>query len=172
MLDSPARERHYPSRVLDAAAAPVEEELSDDERRILRCRLTEWGGPAHATEKLVKSLGFDDLAHSDVERKLLRQANTNGVGSFTYTARAADLAGNVTAQTIIYHVVYAWNGFAQPVNDTAHPVGSATSGFKAGSTVPLRYSLANAQGQVVVPTTAPIWVMPVQGGAISTPVNE
>ena len=45
---------------------------------------------------------------------------TNGVGSFTYTARVADLAGNVTAQKVTYHVVYAWNGFAQPVNDTAH----------------------------------------------------
>ena len=97
---------------------------------------------------------------------------TNGVRSFPYTARAADLAGNVTAQTITYDVVYAWNGFAQPVNDTAHQVGSATSVFKAGRTVPLRFSLANAQGQVVVPTTAPIWVMPAQGGAMSTPVNE
>ncbi len=94
------------------------------------------------------------------------------MGSFPYTARAADLAGNVTVQTITYDVVYAWNGFAQPVNDTAHQVGSATSVFKAGRTVPLRFSLANAQGQVVVPTTAPIWVMPAQGGAMSTPVNE
>lgn len=97
---------------------------------------------------------------------------TNGVGSFPYTARAADLAGNVTVQTITYDVVYAWNGFAQPVNDTAGQVGSTTSVFKAGSSVPLRFSLANAQGQVVVPTTAPIWVMPAQGGAMSTPVNE
>jgi hypothetical protein len=98
--------------------------------------------------------------------------NSNGVGAYTYTARATDLAGNATVRVVTYHVVYAWDGFAQPVNDTAHQVGVATSVFKAGSTVPLKFTLTDAAGKVVAPATAPIWVTPVQGGAMSTPVNE
>ena len=59
------------------------------------------------------------------------------MGTFTYTATATDKAGNTTTVTGTYKVIYRFDGFLQPINDTAHQVGVSTSVFKAGSTVPV-----------------------------------
>jgi hypothetical protein len=97
---------------------------------------------------------------------------SNGVGSFTWTATATDRAGNIGIQTGTYKVVYRFDGFLQPINDTAHQVGTATSVFKAGSTVPAKFQLKNASGQVVQAATAPVWLTPVKGSSMSMPVDE
>ena len=70
----------------------------------------------------------------------------NGVGTFNWTATATDKAGNSVSQTGTYKVVYRFDGFLQPINDTAHQVGTSTSVFKAGSTVPVKFQLKNAVG--------------------------
>jgi hypothetical protein len=99
--------------------------------------------------------------------------NANGVGTFTYTATATDNAGNTSAPlTGTYAVTYRWDGFLQPINDTAHQIGTSTSIFKAGSTVPVKFQLKNASGQVVQSATAPVWLTPVKGVAMSVPVDE
>ena len=72
----------------------------------------------------------------------------NGVGRFTYTATAKDKAGNTTTQAGAYNVVYRFDGFLQPINDTAHQVGATTSIFKAGSTVPVKLQLKRADDEV------------------------
>jgi hypothetical protein len=69
-------------------------------------------------------------------------------------------------------VTYRFEGFLQPINDTAHQVGTSTSIFKAGSTVPVKFQLKNAAGQVVSATTAPLWLTPVKGSSMSAPVDE
>lgn len=97
---------------------------------------------------------------------------TNGVGTFGYTAVATDNAGNTTTVTGTYTVTYRFDGFLQPINDTAHQVAASTSIFKAGSTVPVKFQLKNASGAVVQPTAAPIWLTPVKGSATSAPVDE
>jgi hypothetical protein len=96
----------------------------------------------------------------------------NGVGTFTYTATATDRAGNERKVTGTYRVVYRFDGFLQPINDTAHQVGSSTSIFKAGSTVPAKFQLKRADGAVVQANTAPAWPAPVKGGATTAPVDE
>lgn len=98
--------------------------------------------------------------------------NANGVGTFTYTAVATDNAGNTTTVTGSYKVTYRFDGFLQPINDTAHQVGVSTSIFKAGSTVPVKFQLKDASGRVVQPTAAPVWLTPVKGSATSAPVDE
>lgn len=98
--------------------------------------------------------------------------NANGVGTFAYTATATDNAGNTTVLTGTYRVVYRWDGFLQPINDTAHQVGTSTSIFKAGSTVPVKFQLKRADGTVVQAATAPVWLTPVKGSATSAPVDE
>ena len=98
--------------------------------------------------------------------------NSNGVGSFTATASATDVAGNSTTVVVHYKVIYGWQGFSQPINDTAHQVGSTVSVFKAGSTIPAQFTLTNAAGQAVQPLTAPVWITPAQGVATSLPVDE
>ncbi|MDP9444376.1 MAG: PxKF domain-containing protein [Actinomycetota bacterium] len=97
---------------------------------------------------------------------------SNGVGSFSYTATAVDQAGNTSTATGTYTVKYRFDGFLQPINDTAHQVGTSTSIFKAGSTVPAKFQLKNAQGQVVQAATAPVWLTPVKGSATTAPVDE
>jgi hypothetical protein len=98
--------------------------------------------------------------------------SASGVGTFNYTATATDKAGNKSTQTGSYKVRYAFDGFLQPINDTAHQVGLATSVFKAGSTVPVKFQLKNSSGQVVQAATAPVWLTPVKGGAMSMPIDE
>lgn len=96
----------------------------------------------------------------------------NGVGTFTWTATATDKAGNSVSQTGTYKVTYRFDGFLQPINDTAHQVGTSTSVFKAGSTIPVKLQLRNAAGTAVQSAGAPVWLTPVKGGTMSLPVDE
>jgi hypothetical protein len=96
----------------------------------------------------------------------------NGVGTFTYTATATDKAGNTSMATGTYKVIYRFDGYLQPINDTAHQVGTTTSIFKAGSTVPAKFQLKNADGTVVQANTDPTWLTPVKGSPTSAPVDE
>lgn len=98
--------------------------------------------------------------------------NANGTGTFGYTATATDRAGNTSTVTGSYQVVYRFGGFLQPINDTAHDIGSSTSIFKAGSTVPVKFQLMRADGTLVQAGTAPTWLTPVKGSATSAPVDE
>jgi hypothetical protein len=98
--------------------------------------------------------------------------NSNGVGTFTYTATATDNAGNTTTITGTFKVIYRFDGFLQPINDTAHQIGASTSVFKAGSTVPAKFQLKKASGTPVQAASAPIWLTPVKGAAMSAPVDE
>jgi len=100
----------------------------------------------------------------------------NGVGTFNYTATATDKAGNSVMQSVTYKVVYNVPGnvafFLQPINDTAHTVSSTLSVFKAGQTVPVKFQLRNAAGQVVQANAAPIWQTPAKGNLMTSAVNE
>ncbi|HET6825093.1 MAG TPA: PxKF domain-containing protein, partial [Amnibacterium sp.] len=98
--------------------------------------------------------------------------NASGVGMFTYSATAIDKVGNPTTIPGSYKVIYRWDGFLQPINDTAHQIGTSVSVFKAGSTVPVKFQLKNAAGTVVKAATAPEWLNPVKGTAMSVPVND
>lgn len=104
--------------------------------------------------------------------KVVVSGGTNGVGTFNWTATATDKAGNTSTQTGTYKVSYRFDGFLQPINDTAHQTGLTTSVFKGGSTVPVKFQLKNAAGNVVQSATAPIWLTPVKGVAMSMPVDE
>ncbi|MDP2665480.1 MAG: PxKF domain-containing protein, partial [bacterium] len=60
-------------------------------------------------------------------------------------------------------VQYRWDGFLQPINNTAHQVGQNTSVFKGGSTVPVKFQLKDVNGTPVKATTAPVWLSPQAG---------
>ena len=98
--------------------------------------------------------------------------NSNGVGTFAYSATATDKAGNTSTVTGTFRVIYRFDGFLQPINDTAHQIGASTSVFKAGSTVPAKLQLKNASGTAVQAASAPIWLTPVKGSAMTAPVDE
>jgi hypothetical protein len=69
-------------------------------------------------------------------------------------------------------VVYRFDGFLQPINDTAHQVGTSTSVFKGGSTVPVKFQLKKADGTAVQSAGDPAWLTPVKGSSMSLPVDE
>src|SRR5262249_38950957 len=61
----------------------------------------------------------------------------SGVGTYSYTAHATDIAGNNSTETRTYTVTYggAFSGYLQPINM------DGTSRFKLGSTVPVKFQL-------------------------------
>jgi large repetitive protein len=81
--------------------------------------------------------------------------NTSTVGTKSVTCTATDKAGNSDSKTVNYSVQFGWNGFLQPINDTAHQTGLTQSRFKLGSTVPAKFVLRNAAGQIVQQATNP-----------------
>ncbi len=104
------------------------------------------------------------------------KANANGTGTFSFTATATDKAGNTQtvtgSYTVIYNIQYGVAFFLQPINDTAHTTGLTTSIFKAGSTVPVKFQLKDANGNIVQASSAPLWLTPAKGSATSEAVSE
>jgi MBG domain (YGX type) len=56
---------------------------------------------------------------------------------------------NVTKTNGTLTIQYDWRGFLQPINDTAHQTGVSESKFKLGQTIPVKFDLYNAAGNVV-----------------------
>jgi hypothetical protein len=48
-----------------------------------------------------------------------------------------------------HHRRFSADGFLQPINDTAHQIGTSTSIFKGRSTEPTRFQLEKGNGTVV-----------------------
>jgi len=87
----------------------------------------------------------------------------SGLGAHTVTATATDNAGNTATITRTYRVVYPWSGFFQPI-DTADggkgkdSVVSGTTVFnkvKAGSAIPVKFSLGGDRGLGIFATGYP-----------------
>jgi len=87
--------------------------------------------------------------------------NANGVGAFTATATATDLAGNTGTVSVPYKVIYGFDGFLATIRGPNQIV-------KAGSTVPVKFRLLRSNGSVVAPLAAPQWLRPERGGALSS----
>lgn len=101
--------------------------------------------------------------------------DTSTVGNHTVTipgGTAVDNVGHLNEATeCSYHVGYAFHGFLQPINDTAHQIGLSTSVFKAGSTIPVKFQLFDANGAPVQAATAPIWLNPAKGGPLPSTIG-
>ncbi len=74
--------------------------------------------------------------------------------SVSFTPTDTNNYNGVPITTVKLNVNYDWDGFLQPINDTAHDQG-ATSKFKAGQTIPAKFVLRNAAGAVVQQTGNP-----------------
>jgi hypothetical protein len=96
----------------------------------------------------------------------------NGVGTFNFTATATDNAGNTATQTGSYRIIYRFDGFLQPINDTAHQINQGVSIFKGGSTVPTKFQLKKADGTAVQANSLPQWLTPVKGSPTIAAVDE
>ncbi|OCA87910.1 hypothetical protein A8F94_08750 [Bacillus sp. FJAT-27225] len=72
--------------------------------------------------------------------------DTSKIG--TFTVKATDRAGNTVVKT--YTIVYNYSGILQPINQNGSSI------FKAGSTVPVKFQLRDAQGGFVSSAIATI----------------
>lgn len=73
------------------------------------------------------------------------------VGAYAITAAPGTLQSanySFTFATGTLRVLYRWDGYLQPINDTAH-MQSTMSLFKAGQTVPAKFDIKDAAGLVV-----------------------
>jgi hypothetical protein len=97
------------------------------------------------------------------------------VGVYNDSWNFSDLTGNYQNQsgTVLDQIGYRFDGFLQPINDTAHQVGVGMSVFKGGSTVPVKFQLKDAAGHILQASVAPYWLNPIDGGPMtSTSTNE
>jgi dipeptidyl aminopeptidase/acylaminoacyl peptidase len=76
---------------------------------------------------------------------------TAPVGPKTMFVLARDRAGNETGESRVYDVVYAFDGFARPLEPFPQPAS-----FKAGDTVQVRFSLGGDQGLDVLIDWTPV----------------
>ncbi len=99
---------------------------------------------------------------------------TGSVGPKSVTCTATDNAGNTATKAASYGVIYRFDGFLQPVNDTAHQTcpSCPTSIFKGGSTVPVKFALRDANGNIVLGAGTALWIAPQQGGATNAAIDE
>ncbi len=116
----------------------------------------------------------DDV--SGVVSQSCDSVDTSAVGTHTVECTATNGAGLTTTQVVSYQVIYRFDGFLQPINDTAHAgtCGSPCpfSTFKGGSTIPVKFVLKDANGVTVEPVSAPRWVTPEMGAPTSSAVDE
>jgi hypothetical protein len=127
---------------------------------------------------VLKSSQSITVTASDAHSGLAKDPNgtvsldTSSVGRKPIIVTAVDNVGHETLQTYYYSVIYGFSGFLQPINNTAHQTGADVSTFKAGSTVPVKFQLKDANGNVVQPAKAPEWTDPQKGSATNQAVDE
>lgn len=87
----------------------------------------------------------------------------------------ANHAGDAASTTFL--VAYAWSGFLQPVNDTGHEGVGAESRFHAGQTIPAKFVLTDASGNVVTQGDDPTFTRSANRGScddmtVAEPVSD
>ena len=90
--------------------------------------------------------------------------DTGSVGAKQFTVDAADAAGNTSAASVGYRVVYDFEGFLWPVRNRPH-----VNRWRAGLPVPIRFELGGDQGRDVIEDGWP-QVAEVECGAGEEPV--
>lgn len=91
--------------------------------------------------------------------------DTSKVGKNTLTFTATDKAGNKVVKTITYYVNYDYSGVLKPINDDGSSV------FKAGSTVPVKFQLKDANGSYVNNAVAKLYIAPITDGKVGTEIK-
>jgi hypothetical protein len=84
--------------------------------------------------------------------------SSSPVGSYPITIGLGTLQATNYDFSFVHgtvRILFAWDGFLQPINDTAHQTGTTESKFKLGQTIPVKFDLKNAAGQIVQQTPNP-----------------
>ena len=92
--------------------------------------------------------------------------STFAPGTKTVTCTATDARNNVTTKSFTVSVVYNWTGFYQPVNM------NATNAVKAGSAIPVKFSLGGNMGLDVLEAGFPRAVAASCTGGVTEEITD
>jgi hypothetical protein len=114
----------------------------------------------------------DDL--SGIQHLAFTNIDTSSVGFKSVSVYATDYAGNAAQASAEYQVIYDFDGFLNPVTDCTNNIceGYNISKFKPGSTVPLKFQLKDANGEVVRAASDPLWLAPTQFDYLPYPLPD
>ncbi len=96
---------------------------------------------------------------------------SSSVGSYAIMPAAVDASPgklsnyDVTLNPGTLRVLYDWDGYLQPINDTAHQIGIAQSKFKLGQTIPTKFQVKDSVGNVVQQTGSPTFSSTYRGSS-------
>jgi MBG domain/YDG domain/MBG domain (YGX type) len=127
------------------------------------------GSPAPAVTPIFD--GFvpgDDAGNSLTTAPMCGTTYTPVASVGTYpTSCAGAVALNYAATYVqgALRVLFAWNGFLQPINDTAHQTGLQQSKFRLGQTIPVKFVLRNAAGATVQQSPYPTFTRSANRGS-------
>jgi Galactose oxidase, central domain len=126
-----------------------------------------YDGKPHTATGSAKGVNNVDLS------ALLNLTGTTHTDAGTYSTDPWTFAGNtnyksVSGGVVADRITYDWQGFLQPINDTAHQIGATQSKFKLGQTVPVKFIIRDAAGVAVQQTTNPTFRMSNNLGACSS----
>jgi hypothetical protein len=103
--------------------------------------------------------------------KLTREAG-EAIGSYKILQGTVDAGDNYSISYVPANlqILFGWDGFLQPINDTAH-TGLTQSKFKLGQTIPAKFVIKNAAGQVVQQAGSPTFTRSGQLGSCGPDVS-
>jgi hypothetical protein len=112
------------------------------------------------------------LVGTDSFSGALSRAPGEAIGTYAINQGTLSLGSNYTLTYVgaLLSIQYGWNGFLQPINDTAHQIGASESLFKLGSTVPVKFQLKNASGGIVQASALPQFTRSANRGACDATV--
>jgi hypothetical protein len=108
----------------------------------------------------------DQAGLSGVDTQSCGPVDTSTVGTHSVTCNATDKAGNSASATLNYSVNYNWKGFFQPIDMTV------LNKAKAGSAIPVKFSLTGNQGLNIFATGYPSSVNVICGNTANADVIE
>lgn len=101
------------------------------------------------------SASVTDAISGPVSASVSDAADAGSVGGKTVTVTGYDEAGNSKQASCSYRVVYDWSGFFQPVDNRDVSGNYILNKAKAGSTIPVKFSLAGDEGLGVFALNSP-----------------
>lgn len=99
---------------------------------------------------------------------------TSTVGNYPIICIIGTLASNTYDFTFVagtLAISYRFDGFLQPINDTAYHPTQSQSVFKGGSTVPVKFQIKKSDGTPIQANTLPVFAFQ-RGNAMSASVDE
>jgi hypothetical protein len=88
------------------------------------------------------------------------ELDTETIGLHVLTFTASDKAGNITVKTVAYYVDYVFSGFLSPVR--------SDKASKAGSTIPVKFSLKDINGTYITDAVAKLYIAKITDGIAGT----